>query len=198
VIRFHADPPIVFRGVTDHADLAVGPGTVWDIPSDADVKLLEWQGQPVAVGEHIERLYRTLYKVTETPRSSFGDSGRLLSGVALETELRPIVQRTLRKRAWWTRALRRRSALVLELARQFGAGRTGGSSASPESHRIRVLWPPMLPKDDVSEVQNQVRLVGAGLRSHRTAMDALGTENPEEELARVQADRATLGSDTSA
>jgi hypothetical protein len=176
----------------DHFDLAVGPGTVWDIPSDADVKLLEWQGQSVAVEEHIERLYRTLYEVTETPRSSFGDSGRLLSGVALEMELRPIVQRTLRKRAWWTRALRQRSALVLELARQFGGGRIGGTPLATEAHRIRVLWPPMLPKDDVSEVQNQVRLVGAGLRSHRTAMDALGTENPEEELARVQTDRATL------
>jgi hypothetical protein len=195
VIRFHADPPIVFRGVTEHADLAVGPGTVWDIPADADVKLLEWQGQSVAVGEHIERLYRTLYEVSETPRSAFGDSGRPLSGVALETELRPIVQRTLRKRAWWTRALRKRSALVLELARQFGAGR-GGSPLPPlESGRIRVLWPPMLPKDDVTEVQNQIRLVGAGLRSHRTAMDALGTENPEEELARVQTDRASLGTD---
>ena len=51
----------------------------------------------------------------------------------------------------------------------------------------------MLPQDDATEVQNQVRLVGAGLRSHRSAMDALGTENPEEELARVQADRAALG-----
>ena len=204
VIRFHADPPIVFRGVTDHADLAVGPGTVWDIPSDADVKLLEWQGQAVAVGEHIERLYRTLYEVTETPRSSFGDSGRVLSGVALETELRPIVQRTLRKRAWWTRALRRRSALVLALARQFGvtgvaasspagaATRADGASSSLDAHRIRVLWPPMLPKDDVADVQNQVRLVAAGLRSHRTAMDALGTENPEEELLRIHADRVSL------
>ncbi len=205
VIRFHADPPIVFRGVTDHADLAVGPGTVWDIPSDADVKLLEWHGQSVAVGEHIERLYRTLYEVTETPRTAFGDSGRMLSGVALEMELRPIVQRTLRKRVWWTRALRRRSALVLELAHRYGLGRSGGrtdggrSSDAPllvEAHRIRVLWPPMLPKDDVSEVQNQVRLVTAGLRSHRTAMDALGTESPEEELARVLADRETLGEES--
>ena len=193
VIRFHADPPIVFRGVTDHADLAVGPGTVWDIPSDADVKLLEWQGQAVAVGEHIERLYRTLYEVTETPRSAFGDSGRVLSGVALETELRPIVQRTLRKRAWWTRALRRRSGMVLELARQFGVGRVAGSARGVDDHRVRVLWPPMLPKDDVVEVQNQVRLVTAGLRSHRTAMDALGTESPEEELTRIQTDRAALG-----
>jgi hypothetical protein len=193
VIRFHADPPIVFRGVTDHADLAVGPGTVWDIPADADVKLLEWQGQAVAVGEHIERLYRTLYEVTETPRAAFGDSGQMLSGVALETELRPIVQRTLRKRAWWTRALRRRSGMVLELARQFGVGRAVSALRGVDEHRVHVLWPPMLPKDDVVEVQNQVRLVTAGLRSHRTAMDALGTESPEEELARVQTDRAALG-----
>jgi hypothetical protein len=189
VIRFHADPPIVFRGVTEHADLAVGPGTVWDVPSDADVKLLEWHGQPIAVGEHIERLYRTLYEVSETPRTSFGDSGRLLSGVALETELRPIVQRTLRKRVWWTRALRRRSSMVLELARRLGGRAAIGGV---EDHRIRVLWPPMLPQDDEVEVQDQVRLVAAGLRSHRSAMDALGTESPEEELARVQADRAAL------
>src|SRR3954470_10556047 len=109
-------------------------------------------------------------------------------------ELRPIVQRTLRKRVWWTRALRRRSALVLALARQFGVGGNGGGLArTVEDHRVRILWPPMLPKDDVTEVQNQVRLVTAGLRSHRTAMDALGTESPEEELARVLSDREALG-----
>ena len=125
----------------------------------------------MAVHEHINQVLRALYETAETPRTAFGDSGRVLSGVALETELRPIVQRTLRKRAWWTRALRRRSVLVLALARQFGVGRLGSGI---EDHRVRVLWPPMLPKDDVTEVQNQVRLVTAGLRSHRSAMDALG------------------------
>jgi hypothetical protein len=37
-----------------------------------------------------------------------------------------------------------------------------------------------------------VTLVAAGLRSHRTAMDLLGTESPEAELARIRADRAAL------
>src|SRR5206468_9661717 len=108
-----------------------------------------------------------------------------------EMELRPIVQRTLRKRVWWTRALRRRSALVLELARRYGLGTGSAALAGVEAHRIRVLWAPMLPQDDVTEVANQVSPVTAGLRSHRTAMDALGTESPEE-LARVLADRETL------
>ena len=43
-IRYHADPPTIFKGVAEHTDLAVGPGTVWDIPVDASVELLEWRG----------------------------------------------------------------------------------------------------------------------------------------------------------
>jgi hypothetical protein len=50
----------------------------------------------------------------------------------------------------------------------------------------------MMPKDDAQEVRNNVQLVMAGLRSHRTAMDALGAESPEEEIARVLADRERL------
>jgi hypothetical protein len=51
----------------------------------------------------------------------------------------------------------------------------------------------MMPKDDAQEVRNNVSLVAAGLRSHRTAMDALGAESPEEEIARVLAEREVLG-----
>jgi hypothetical protein len=51
----------------------------------------------------------------------------------------------------------------------------------------------MMPSDDAQEVQNNVQLVAAGLRSRRTAMDLLGTEAPEAELQRVQEELATLG-----
>jgi hypothetical protein len=191
VIRYHADPPTVFKGVTDHSDLAVGPGTVWDIPADATVELLEWKGQPPAVQEHIQRIKQALYEISETPQTAFGDSGRLLSGVALETELRPIVQKTFRRRVFWTRALRARNRMILRLAEQYGVGGARPGEYAP--YRSRVIWPPMLPRDDQLEVRNQIGLVGAGLRSHRTAMDALGTESPEEELGRILEDRATLG-----
>ena len=191
VIRYHADPPTVFKGVTDHSDLAVGPGTVWDIPADAAVELLEWKGQPPAVQEHIQRIKQALYEISETPQTAFGDSGRLLSGVALETELRPIVQKTFRRRVFWTRALRARNRMILRLAEQYGVGGARPGEYAP--YRSRVIWPPMLPRDDQVEVRNQIGLVGAGLRSHRTAMDALGTESPEEELGRILEDRATLG-----
>ena len=189
VIRYHADPPVVFRGVEDHDALRVGPGSVWDLPADADVHLLEWLGQPVAVQEHIEQVRRSMYETAETPRTAFGDSGRMLSGVALETELRPLIQKTLRKRVVWTVALRRRVRLIWALAEQYGllpAGATAGL-------RARIIWPSMMPSDDAQEVQNQVTLVAAGLRTRLTAMDMLGTESPERELAGVRAEMGMVG-----
>ncbi|MFN0071922.1 MAG: phage portal protein, partial [Chloroflexota bacterium] len=190
VIRYHADPPVIFRGVTEHTDLAVGPGTVWDIPLDSDVKLLEWQGQSPSVQEHIERVMRTLFEVSETPRSAFGDSGRLLSGVALEMELRPIIQKTLRRRAFWTRALRQRNALILKLAERFEVDGARPGDFAP--YRTKIVWPPMVPADDTALVRQNIALVEAGLRSYRGALDALGEENPEAELERIRADQAAL------
>ncbi|HLH26229.1 MAG TPA: phage portal protein [Chloroflexota bacterium] len=189
VIRYHADPPVVFRGVEDHDAIAVGPGSVWDLPRDADVKLLEWQGQSVAVQDHINQVLRALYETAETPRTAFGDSGRLLSGVALETELRPLIQKTLRKRVVWAAALRRRARLIWQVAERVGLAAPGAFAGL----RPRVVWPSMMPQDDAQEVRNNVALVAAGLRSRQTALDALGTESPEIELARLQAERQALG-----
>ncbi len=185
VIRYHADPPVVFRGVEDHDAITVGPGSVWDIPRDADVRLLEWQGQPVAVQEHINQVLRALYETSETPRTAFGDSGRLLSGVALETELRPLIQKTLRKRIVWGAALRRRARLTWQVAEGVGLAPPGAFAGL----RPRIVWPSMMPQDDVQDVRNNVALVAAGLRSRQTALDALGAESPEVELARIAGER---------
>lgn len=140
VIRFHADPPVIFKGVREHSDLSVGPGTVWDLPEGTGVELLEWRGQAPAVQEHIERVMRALHDVAETPKTAFGDSGRLLSGVALETELQPLIQKTLRKRAWWNAGLRRRNQYILRIAEAKGLG-----NFAP--YRSKVIWPPLLPED---------------------------------------------------
>ena len=193
-IRFHADPPVVFTGVESHDAVRVGPGTVWDLPPGADVKLLEWRGAAPTVREHVELVLRALYETAETPRSAFGDNGRQLSGVALETELRPLLQKTLRKRMVWTAALRRRCRLIFHLAERVGLLPEGAAAGL----RPRVVWPPLLPQDEARAVANNVALVRAGLRSHRTAMDVLGVEAPEAELARVRADRAALGGDEGA
>jgi hypothetical protein len=190
VIRYHADPPVVFRGVEEHSDLPVGPGTVWDLPRDADVSLLEWRGSTPALQEHVERVLRALYEVTETPRTSFGDSGRLLSGVALETELQPLIQRTFRKRVGWSAGLRRLNRMLLQMSERLDP-ELGPGSFFP--YRTQVIWPPMLPRDDDAEASRNLALVEGGLRSHRGALEALGELDPEAELQRIREDRASLG-----
>lgn len=190
-IRYHADPPVIFKGVREHSDLAVGPGTVWDVPADAQVDLLEWRGQAPAVDRHIERVLRALYDVGDAPRSSFGDTEQPFSGVALETQLQPIVQRTLRRRAVWEPALRRIAEYALRLAEQFDLdGATPGVYAP---YRVRIRWLPMLPRDDDAEANRNIALTSAGLRSHRSAMEALGVLDPPSELQRVLDDRQQLG-----
>jgi hypothetical protein len=189
MIRYHADPPVVFRGIEEHSDLPVGPGTVWDLPRDADVALLEWRGSAPAVQDHIERVLRAIYDVSETPRTSFGDSGRLLSGVALETELQPLVHRTLRKRVIWSAALHRCARMLLLLMERFEPGRAPGAFAP---YRAQVIWPQMLPRDDDADAQRNLALVQGGLRSHRSALGVLGELDPELELQRIRDDLSYL------
>jgi hypothetical protein len=191
VIAYHADPPVVFKGVRQHTDLPVGPGTVWDIPADADVALLEWHGQPPQVDTHIDRLQEALYQVAETPRTSFGDSGRLLSGVALETELQPLILRTLRKRTIWERALRQVARAALLLAEQTGRDGVGPGFYAP--YRVSIVWAPMLPRDDDAEATRHINLVAAQLESHERALEQTGHLDPAHELERIVANRTQLG-----
>ena len=187
VIRYHADPPVIFRGVREHSDLAVGPGTVWDIPDTADVSLLEWRGQAPAVQQHLEQVLRAMYDVAETPRSSFGDTEQAFSGVALETQLQPIIQRTLRRRIVWDAALQQLGRELLMLAEQFGWHGAAPGDFAP--YAVRVRWLPMLPRDDDAEANRYIALTAAGLHAHSTAMEALGIPDPEAELARIRTER---------
>jgi hypothetical protein len=117
--------------------------------------------------------------LSETPRTAFGDSGRALSGAALEVEVQPLVQKVHRKRRLWDGVFRERNARILDLLERFGGRDLGGL------RRTATLWPGVLPSDTDSAVRNAARLVAAGIHSRRTAVAALGGEDPEGELARV-------------
>jgi SPP1 family phage portal protein len=190
-IHYHADPPVVFTGVEEHSNIPVAPGSVWDLPTGAEVALLEWKGQPPAVGEHLERLKKAMFEISEVPQTAFGDSGRMLSGVALETELQPVVQRTMRRRTLWQIALQRYATLVQLLAELAGVDELHPGALAP--YLTHLTWPAMLPLDDDAIANRHLALTAGGLESNRTAMQQLGTADPEAELSRVVADRHQLG-----
>lgn len=181
ILELSGNPIAVLEGVEEAQDIAVQPGAVWEVPERARAYLLDLlQGGGVRLHtEYIELLYRVLHDLSETPRTAFGDSGRDLSGVALEMELYPMVQRVARKRLQRNSVYRRRAELALRVHQQ----RTG-EACWPV--RIRTTWGAALPQDRDRLVQQEERLVNAGLQSRRRAMANVGIPDPEGELALVR------------
>ncbi len=121
-----------------------------------------------------------LHDLSETPRTAFGDSGRDLSGAALEVEIQPLVQKVSRKRRMWDGVFAARNAMLLDLLERFGGEDLAGL------RRTTTIWPPVLPGDRDSAVRNAVSLVGSGIQSRRSAMASLGEADPDAEMARMR------------
>lgn len=183
-------PIAVLENVDSTEGISVGPGARWELPEGARAYLLDLLSSG-GVGLHvqyIEQVRTTLHDLAETPRTSFGDSGRPLSGVALEVEIQPLVQRVRRKRRAFERFYRQRNERILSLLEDRGGWDLGGA------RRTAPMWPPILPSDDEAAVRIETQLVGAGLRSRRTAIAGLGSDDPEAELDRILEEaRSALG-----
>jgi len=179
ILELSGNPIAVLENVENAEDIAVQPGAVWELPERARAYLLDLlQGGGVALhASYIDLLYRTLHDLTETPRTSFGDNQKALSGVALEMELHPLLQKVKRKRLIRSAAYRRRAAMMLRILQQ----KTGVAFGDL---RLDVYWGGVLPEDRSRLVADETVLVAAGIHSRRTAADLLGVPDPDAEWAR--------------
>ena len=187
ILELSGNPIAVLENIEESEDIAVKPGAVWNIPEDAKAYLLDLlQGGGVRMHiEYIDLLYRTMHDVGESPRASFGGVERDLSGVALEIELHPLLQKVKRKRVIRTSAYIRRAFMILKLLEKY-AGQSFGNN------HLRVVWGSVLPQDTARQVNNEQILVQTGIHSRRLAMDELGIQDPELEFNRWLEERATI------
>jgi hypothetical protein len=178
----------VLENVTEARDIAVQPGAVWELPERARAYLLDLlQGGGVRLhADYVDLIYRTLHDLGESPRTSFGDNARGLSGVALNVELDPLLKKVQRKRLLREAAFKRRNEMILRLQEQYT-----GERFAP--YRTRAVWGTLLPIDRSRLVQDEVRLVGAGIHSRRRAADELGVEDPDGEWSRWREEEDSLG-----
>jgi len=187
ILELSGNPIAVLENVEESEDIAVKPGAVWNIPEDAKAYLLDLlQGGGVGLHiNYIDLLYRILHDVSESPRAAFGGTARDLSGVALEIELQPLLQKVRRKRLIRTAAYNQRNSLILRLLEKY-RGESFGDI------RLRVVWNPVLPRDLTRLVTNEQSLVQSGIHSRRRAMEELGVEDPEIEFDRWLEERKTI------
>jgi len=187
ILELSGNPIAVLENVEESEDIAIRPGAVWNIPEDAKAYLLDLlQGGGVRLHiDYINLLYRTLHDISESPRAAFGGTDRDLSGVALELELHPLLQKVRRKRIIRTAAYNRRNEMILKLLEKFQGESFG-------NNRLRVVWGPVLPQDMARLVADEQVLVQTGIHSRRTAMDEIGIKNPEYEFERWLEERSRI------
>jgi hypothetical protein len=185
VLELSGAPIAVLENVDGSEGIAVGPGAKWELPEGAKAYLLDLlQGGGVGLHvQYIDLLYRSLHDLSETPRTAFGDSGRALSGAALEVEIQPLVQKVRRKRQAWEAFHRERNRRILDLLERYGGQELGGL------RETETIWPSVLPSDVDGSVRNAVALVQSGIQSRRTAYASLGGTDPEAEMSRVEEER---------
>jgi len=187
ILELSGNPIAVLENIEGSEDIAVKPGAVWNIPEDAKAYLLDLlQGGGVRMHiEYIDLLYRTIHDVAESPRAAFGGGGRDLSGVALEIELHPLLQKVKRKRVIRTAVYNQRSQMIIKLIEKYRGVSFG-------NNRYRVVWGPVLPQDTAQQVNNEVSLIQSGIHSRRRAMDELGIQDPEFEFNQWLEERQTI------
>jgi hypothetical protein len=187
ILELSGNPIAVLENVEQSEDIAVKPGAVWNVPEDAKAYLLDLlQGGGVGLHmDYINLLYRTLHDVAESPRAAFGGTERDLSGVALEIELQPLLQKVRRKRLIRTDAFTRRNRLILRLLEKYQNEDFG-------DNHLRVVWNPVLPQDLSRLVSNEQVLVQNGIHSRRRAMDEMGVKDPDTEFGRWLEERETI------
>jgi hypothetical protein len=187
ILELSGNPIAVLENVEESEDIAIKPGAVWNIPEDAKAYLLDLlQGGGVNLHiNYIDLVYRALHDLSESPRSAFGGMERDLSGVALEIELQPLLQKVKRKRIIRTAAYNRRNEMILKLIEKYRGEDFG-------DNHLRVLWGPVLPKDMTRKVSNEQVLVQTGIHSRRTAMDEVGVRDPDYEFRQWLEERESI------
>jgi hypothetical protein len=187
ILELSGNPIAVLENVEESEDIAVRPGAVWNIPEDAKAYLLDLlQGGGVNLHiNYIDLLYRALHDISESPRSAFGGTERDLSGVALEIELNPLMQKVRRKRIIRSAVYKRRNEMILRLLQKYRGLDFG-------HNHLRVVWGPVLPQDVTRQVNNEQVLVQNGIHSRRRAMDELGIRDPDSEFKQWLEEREAI------
>jgi hypothetical protein len=186
ILDLSGAPVAVLENVEGSDGVTVEPGAKWELPQDARAYLLDLlAGGGVELHiKAIEALYTTMHDIAETPRTAFGEGEGAISGVALEVQLQPLIQKVKRKRAIWEGVFRRRNAMILDLlalhGREYGARRTA------------TVWPPITPRDRPQLARDEALLVQAGIHSRQRAAERLGEASPAAEFAAVLAEAAAL------
>jgi hypothetical protein len=184
----------------DQEKWTLGQDRTWKINGpDSDAFLLSTpSGLPTAEG-YIQALQLILEDTSSVPAVAYGRfKGTQGSSLMLQVEMAPALAIAQWKRLVATTALKQLAAMALTIlatpmldgeSRKLDGQALGMNLNDALEHTIDPVFAPMLPKDRVTQVNEQISLVGASLRSLGFALNELNVPSPEEEEAAIKKDK---------
>ncbi len=189
IINNYAHPITVVNGFYGDTDeLPVGPDAVWDLGRDGTAKLLTWEGTPPETQKYIENILQMLIDTSSMSTVAFGrHKGTQQAGIALAIEMLPITERAAWKRNIWSTKLRQliRYSILIEERKGKDIGFTYKDLLN---HWVQPKWAPILPRDRLALVNENIALVNNHLRTIERALEDLNEEHPDDQSKAILAE----------
>lgn len=190
--------------------MQIAPNALWALQGDgetsADAKTLEHQFQyKEALKEHLETVMSLMHRLADVPNISPEQVKGLgqLSGFAIKLLYGAIISSTNRSMIAWKPRLQRLFGKALFMLNKYDT-RAHYDTALTNAAALNEIIPGDLdelvevktsmpiPENEAEIVDLETKKVALYLESIKGAMDALGVENPEQKLAEILAEKATL------
>jgi len=190
--------------------LQIAPNALWALQGDgetpADAKTIEhkfeyWE----ALKEHLEAVMALMHRLADVPNISPEQVKGLgqLSGFAIKLLYGAIISSTNRSMISWKPRLQRLFGKALFMLNKYdtrahydtaltNAAALSEIIAGDLDELVEVKTSMPIPENEAELVELETKKVVTYLQSIKGAMDSLGVENPEQKLAEILAEKATI------
>lgn len=189
-INYYAHPIRWVRDYRGNVDLLpVGPDVVWDLGQTLGTEspmagVLDATGNYTSVQQFANLLLSLSQDASHTPPVALGrDEGSQRSAMTLALRMLPLTQQTVRSRMHWDSAFRRMGWKMLQMESLMGT--LAFDAETIRKHYIKTLFAPILPKDRMQLVEENIRLTDSGLRHPIDALKSLGAEDAEQDWEKI-------------
>jgi Phage portal protein, SPP1 Gp6-like len=115
-VNYHSSPITIIEGARAK-QLEKSPKKTWSVPAGARVYHLEYGGSMELSQLYLDRIKKAMHELSDVPENALGSNMAIsnTSGVALSMLLRPLIEKTKKKKATYGPGLQRGNYFILRL-----------------------------------------------------------------------------------
>lgn len=190
IIDYYSAPITILYGAKV-SSLEKGANKLWGgLPKDARVQNLELQSDLGASNGYRQDLKTAMHEIGGVPEGALGGKQAIsnTSSVALHIANSPIIERVRVKRGYTASAIQEINKIVLFIAKKEGLVTQPEKASNKDFYCTEIMFPDVLPKDRLLELQQIQLEMKNGLEYRKKAMERLGKEDLSDYIKKVDED----------